>query len=79
MLGQAGQPTAGVEPHLLCEDDRRTIDEGLSKPASEGATLLLGCSVRGVTDFLPKRLAEGLGGCINSGHNFARVAPEDHS
>ena len=29
VLGQAGQPTpAGVEPHLLCEDDRRTIDEG---------------------------------------------------
>ena len=28
VLGQAGQPTAGVEPHLLCEDDRPRIDEG---------------------------------------------------
>ena len=28
MRAQAGQPTAGKEPHLLCEDDRRTIDEG---------------------------------------------------
>ena len=79
MLGQTGQPTAGVEPHLLCEDDRRRIDEGYRNlhPKCHN-TIWLQCQA--CNRFLPKRLAEGLRGCVKSGHvkNVVRMILSAH-
>ena len=76
MLGQAGQPTAGVESHPVCEDDRRRIDEGYRNLHPKVLHYYIGLQRQA---FCRNPYGSGLWGCINSGHNRARVAPEDHS